>query len=256
MPGIRRRFSSSRGIGKRAAAPRGSVRGGISTKSLRISRSGAVKLPGVKSNLPQLGLPRAHVGFMTIHPRLHFVEFDRSIIRSNWNAINRNPLHKAASYVRKVARNSIKRRKSKKISPVGTPPYSHWPGATPPFEQIFNFPINLGSGQIIGMTGFGAQPAGELPPPGLHEHGGRARRRLYNLQRIGMQQTRNSLGQFTPLPVPKFIDRTVKYPQRPFMRPALLKSLGHISQFWRGSVSGRKAFVGRGARVLPKAQRR
>lgn len=255
MPGIRRRFGTSRGIGKRAAAPRGTMRGGLGHKGLKISKSGRVSLPSVSMKTPQLGLPRAHLGFITIHPRLHFVEFDRSIIRTNWNAINRNPLHRAASYIRKVARNSIRRRKSKISSPVGTPPYSHWPGATPPFKMIYNFPINMGSGQIIGMVGFRSQPSGELPPPGLQEHGGRAKRMLYNPRRIGMLQPRIQ-GKFAPFPVPLLVKRSVRYPKRPFMQPALIKSLGHISQFWRGSISGRKAYVGRGARVLPKAQRR
>jgi hypothetical protein len=256
MPGIRRRFGTSRGIGKRAAAPRGSLRGGVSLRHLKVGRTGSVKLPKLGLHAPQMGLPRAHIGGITIHPRLHFVEFDRNIIRTNWNAINRNPLHKAASYIRKVARNSIKRRKSNKISPAGTPPYSHWPGTTPPFKMIYNFPYGIGgTGQVIGMVGFGAQPAGELPPPGLHEHGGRGKRLVFNRSRRGLPQPRNNAGQFTYFPVPKFVRITAKYPQRPFMRPALAKSLPFITQFWQGSLSGRKAFVGRGSRIIRGSRR-
>jgi hypothetical protein len=251
MPSIRRRFSSARGIGSKSAMPRGTVRGGTSVRRFSIGRQG-LRTPKIGFHAPQLGLPRINLGGgIVIHPRLQFVEFNRDIIRTNWSRINRTPLQKAANLVRVIARRSIKRRKSKTPSPVGTPPFSHMglKGATPPFKMIYNYPINFGTGQIIGMVGFGGNPGGP-PVPSLHELGGRATRRVYNPARRGAVQPRNPAGKFAPFPNQKFIKKKVSYPLRPFMRPALLKAQPYITKFWRNSLgSGSRAYIGRGARI-------
>ena len=238
--------------------PRGDIRGEMSVRGMGL-RGGRLRTPKVGFHAPQLGLPRIHLGpLITIHPRLQFVEFNRDIIRTNWNRINRTPLQKAANLVRIIARRSIKRRKAKTPSPVGTPPYSHMglKGATPPFKMIYNYPINLGTGQIIGMVGFNSQRFGDPPVPSLHEHGGRARRMIYNPARRGAIQPRTTTGKFAPFPNKKFIPKRVRYPLRPFMRPALIKASPYISRFWRNSLGGGKAYQGRTARISRPSRRR
>jgi hypothetical protein len=253
MPSIRRRFSSARGIGTKSAMPRGTVRGGTSVRRMSLGRNG-VKLPKVGFHTPQLGLPRVHLGpLITIHPRLQFVEFHRDIIKTNWNRINRNPLQRAANLVRIIARRSIKRRKSRTPSSPGSPPFSHmnFKGTTPPFKMIYNYPINFGTGQIIGMVGLGTNGRGDPPVPSLHEHGGRAKRFVYNPARRNATQPRNQRGQFAPFPNQRFIQKRVRYPVRPFMRPALGKATPQITKFWRNSL-GSRAYVANSSRVLKR----
>jgi hypothetical protein len=246
MPGYKIRSGSARGVRGGSLTPRGSMRGGVGLSQFRVTRSG-VRSPRVRARLPQMGSPRVHLGGgIVIHPRLHFVTFDRNIIKSNWSAINRTPLQAAANLIRIIARRSIKRRKSRTPSTPGTPPFSHYPGKTPPFKQIFNYPYRLGSSQIIGMVGY---PRLGPPVPWLHEHGGRANRRVINKARYARSQPRNSRGQYTKYNLPKFIKRNVKYPQRPFMVPALQAARGKLSRFWVNSLR-RKAYIGRGSRRL------
>lgn len=246
MPGVRHRFGAARGVKTSSFRPRGGLSGGFGVQPARFT-GGTFRQPiprflptRPKAKMPRLGVPRIHVApGITIHPRLQFVYFDRSIIRSNWNAINRTPLQRSANLVRLIARRSIKRRKSRLVhSKPGSPPYSHYPGKTPPFKQIFNFPINFGSGQIIGMVGTGSSPA----VPGLHEHGGRAARWIRNRGRG--KQPRNIRGQFAHFNQPRFLHRVVRYPKRPFMMPALAKVKSQIPKFWINSFN-RKAVVGR-----------
>ena len=247
MPGVRRRFGSARGIGSGSAVPRGGMRGGFKLQGMT-ARGGRVRMPRVNAQLPQLGSPRVHIGpLITVHPRLHFVAFNRNIIRQNWNAINRNPLQRAANLIRIIARRSIKRRKSRVPSAPGTPPFSHmsFGGKTPPFKQIYNWPINFGTGQIIGMVGFDTLGLSGPPVPGLHEHGGRAQRRLYNRKRLNRPQPRSQTGQYQKYSEPKFIKKTVRYPQRAFMLPALMKARKILPHFWANSLR-RRAYVGRG----------
>lgn len=151
-----------------------------------------------------------------IAPKLHtLVTFDRSVIRSNWSRMNRRPLGRAGMLVRRIARGSIRRRKAGKYSPAGSPPFSHWPGGTPPFKMIYSVPDRLGTSEVVGMVGFGGSP----PTPGLHEHGGTAVR--------GTFLTGPRKGQ-------KLVAR---YRPRPFMAPALKKGRDKMPQYWRGALS-------------------
>lgn len=152
------------------------------------------------------------------------VFFDRSIIRTNWKKINDRPLRRAGALVRRIARGSI-RRVTRKAPPSnqGTPPRSRHPAA--PFKLIYNLPYRMGSQEIIGMVGF--SPGG-TPTPGLHEHGGFARRLVYVKGKRGRPGNPRK---------DKRMMRTVRYPQRAFMWPALLKARTKLPQFWRGSLN-------------------
>lgn len=166
-------------------------------------------------------------------PRASFkiVYFKRSIIRSNWGRMNDRPLRRAGALVRRLARQSIRRDRRRRVlksgkigsygkpSPRGTPPYSRAPGA--PFKLIFNLPNGAGS-EIVGMVGFGSGFG--TPIPGLHEHGGRATRKVFirGVRRRGGSNQR--------------VNRVVRYPRRPFMIPALLKGRRLMPSLWRNSL--------------------
>jgi len=163
----------------------------------------------------------------SIKPKFKIHFFDRNVIRTNWGRINADPLQKAGTYVMRVARGSIKRRKKNRPSPQGTPPYSHVPGKTPPFTQTFSLPLRLGTSVIVGMVWFGANP----PPPGLQEHGGAAQRFIFtNLGRKRLRSGRYGKQRFS------YKRQLVKYPQRAFMEPALLRSRAMLPRFWQASI--------------------
>jgi hypothetical protein len=166
-----------------------------------------------------------------VRPTFKLVFFDRSIIRRNWNKINDRPLRRAGALVRRIARSSIKRDTRKRMlksgkrgkfgnpSAPGSPPYSRAPGA--PFKLIFNVPGFMNATELVGMVGFG-NPTN--PIPGLHEHGGRARRLVFT--RSTHRRKRGGSR----------VMRSVRYPMRPFMWPALLKAKDRLPEFWKNSV--------------------
>lgn len=185
--------------------------------------------------LRQLGSARLRSGVMrpsalfSIKPKFKMHFFNRNIIRTNWSRINKDPLQKAGVVVMKIARGSIRRRKRSKPSPVGTPPYSHKLGTTPPFKMIYSVPFRLGTSVIVGMVGFG----GSTPPPGLQEHGGAAQRFVYtNLGRKRLKSGRFGKTRW------KYSRKLVKYPQRAFMEPALLRAKARnvLPRFWQASI--------------------
>src|SRR5687768_3314086 len=91
-----------------------------------------------------------------VAPKVQLVYFDRSIIRTNWPRINRNPLMHAGNLVMRIARGSINRRMRRRGKPSrpGSPPYSRVQGSPPPFKQIFSVPFRLGTSVAVGMVGY------------------------------------------------------------------------------------------------------
>ena len=162
-----------------------------------------------------------------VRTRGRLVAFDRSVIRRNWNAINETPLKRAGLLVRGIARGSIRRQPNKRrYSRPDRPPRSHQSGKTPPFKMIYSVPEQLGSSVIVGMVGFGG--SGE-PVPGLHEHGGSAKRSVMVWKTRHKRDGRRG-------PVLEFVRKTVRYPKRPFMLPALEKGKAKMPQLWRNAV--------------------
>jgi len=172
--------------------------------------------------------------------------FDRSIIKTNWKRINRSPLQQAGIKVRQTAIGSIRTasermrglsKTARKPSKPGRPPRS-WKlrkktkgrrGGNPPFKMIFSVPEKLGTSVVVWMVGFTSKAQ---PVPGLHEHGGRARRTVYEKRR---QRSKTS-GRFIKskgFPVTK----SVSYPERPFMFPALQKQRKNLPKLWKGSLN-------------------
>jgi len=157
--------------------------------------------------------------------------FDRNVIKTRWPRFNKDPLQKAGNLVMRIARGSIRRRSKLRGKPSmpGSPPYSRQPGSTPPFKMIFSLPMRLGTSVIVGMVGFGGQPA----VPGLQEHGGRAIRRVF--QNLGKQRSRRT-GRFTKTRI-SYKRENVRYPERPFMFPALKRARAALPSLWLNSVS-------------------
>lgn len=179
-------------------------------------------------------------GLFHIKPKVRIHFFDRRIIQTNWKRFNKEPLMAAGAAVMRIARTSIKERKKHVASPVGTPPRSHfartskvnWRGkvsrSTPPFKQIYFKSFDIGTSVIVGMVGYTRQN----PPPGLHEHGGYARRKVF--ARIGQRRLRSGRYGKTMY---SYKPAMVKYPQRPFMMPALMRAKARFPQLWAGSIS-------------------
>lgn len=161
----------------------------------------------------------------SFRPSFKMVFFDRSVIRTNWKKINARPLQRAGALVRKIARQSIKRDRRRKVfrsgkrgaygqpSKPGTPPFSR--DAARSFKLIFNMPYRFGTTEIVGMVGFGQRD----PAPGMSEHGGFARRRVFMKGKSMVK-----------------VVRSVKYKKRPFMLPALYKGKSSMPELWRNSL--------------------
>lgn len=187
-----------------------------------------------------------------IKPKFKLEYFDRSIIKKNWRKINESPIKKAGLQVRKIARGSIRRgnlkgkgkgnpferaKSERKPSKAGKPPKSWGRGKSPPFKMIYSVPNRLGTSAVVGMIGFG----GSNPVPGLMEHGGTARRRVFQETKVFKHKhTRKSSGKYAKHSIRrKPMIKTVRYPERPFMFPALMKAKDRMPQLWKGSLKGR-----------------
>jgi hypothetical protein len=144
----------------------------------------------------------------------------------------------------RIARQSIKRRKGP--SPAGTPPHRHARtpdtkygkarvnkrgrriGRTDPFQQIFSLPYHFGTSVIVGMVGYTRT---KMPVPGLQEHGGSARRRVFS----NLGQRRRKSGRFGRSRV-TFKPAMVRYPKRAFMEPALMRARSKLPRLWFNSL--------------------
>lgn len=179
-------------------------------------------------------------------------DFDRQFIKKDWGRINANPAMRAGLYVRRVAANSIRRSKpGGKPSTPGKPPRSRYPGHPFKFvraatKQRFVF----GAGQVIvGLVKFPNLGNEQTEPaPGIHEHGLRVTKkiRIYQPRKKGRRITNKAHakrvrrmfkeGRIKQKPRQfREVYKTFTYPERPFMRPALRRSLPYIARFWRNS---------------------
>jgi hypothetical protein len=172
-------------------------------------------------------------GAFRIRPKVQLVYFDRNIIKTRWPRFNRDPLMHAGNLVMRIARGSIRRRKRLRGKPSapGQPPYSRQPGSTPPFKQIFSVPFRLGTSVAVGMVGYHLGASGPAVP-GLHEHGGSAFRFVF----ASGGQRRLKSGKMGKR-ITTYKRRSVRYPQRPFMWPALLRARARLPHLWLHSIS-------------------
>lgn len=177
--------------------------------------------------------------------KIKYFTFDRSIIKRNWRNINEGPLKKAGLLVRRIARNSIRRRAYGNPSAPGTPPHSHVPGKTPPFKMIYSVPDYFGASVVIGMVGFN-KPG--VPAPGVQEHGLTVTRTVDTSyqkrpkkrgpkKRLTAQQIQAIRKKKIKAGV--IIKQRINLKERPFMAPALKKAAPTLPAMWRNSVGGR-----------------
>lgn len=156
--------------------------------------------------------------------------FDRMKVQAQLDKQRLKFLNRAGGFVRKVARNSMRRRK--KPSPPGTPPSAHSTdkvatlknilyGYDPQRESVIVGPVKLNQKMYFN----GRLQAGSVPA--LHEHGGRAgvREKL-----VGKEW--RPVGRRKPRPGQPVRVRTATYPARPFMAPALEKAASKFPALW------------------------
>lgn len=166
-----------------------------------------------------------------VNMRFAMPMFDKSILKHRWHKMNKNPLERAGNIVKLKARGSIRQTSGKlrRPSQAPKPPRSH--SARRPFKMIFSVPMYARTQVIIGMVKLGGMNDQGNPIPGLQEHGGWARRRV----RVLKPPRRNKRGQMTRQRY-EFVEKTVRYPARPFMGPALEKTKHRYPELWRNAL--------------------
>lgn len=142
---------------------------------------------------------------------------------------------------RRVVIERIREIQAKDPSDPGTPPHTHVPNG-----HMLGFRRNLynayDSGAHSAVVG-PSQKGKNWTIPRLHEFGGVVQLRQWVLQpqypRYGKPITTwiNALDSLTGRWVPTNARRTVNYPPRPFMRPALDKSMPQFQRFFEGQFS-------------------
>lgn len=169
--------------------------------------------------------------------------FDRSIIKTNWRAINKSPLQQAGVFVRRKMRDLIRKDRSKKQLPSkpGKPPKARLFKGDFPFRRIFSVPDNFHTQVVIGHVGWGASQT----PMETHEFGKRKKVRLRTRRKTRPMTARAKAAarrKFQAGAIPQqtqfqYQTKTVRYPKREFARPALEKTIKKIPALWRNSVS-------------------
>lgn len=154
--------------------------------------------------------------------------FGRQIIRKNWSAINKVPLTLAGLEVRRQALRLIKRVSDPhRYSPPGSAPYSHQPGKSPPFRQIYSDPNFTMATVTIGMVGYDASAS--HPVPGRHEHGADIS------VMMPRTRTRTTASGRTRRHV-TMVRVHAHYPERPFMEPGLQNAIPHLPTLWANAL--------------------
>lgn len=152
---------------------------------------------------------------------------NRSAIANAVDRGRRTALVRGGGYVRKTARNSIKKRKGP--SRPGRPPHSR----TGLLRAHIYFSWDPGSQTVvIGPAAF-AKPTGV---PKILERGGSRPSRRNEYARITNGVGRDSSGRFTSQAEWVKMRGRVRIAARPFMLPAMRKSAPKLAQFWRESV--------------------
>jgi len=182
---------------------------------------------------------------LAIKPKVKINFFGRQVVRSNWKKLAKNPLSRFGMIVRGNARSEIGRPAKKKTTRPRTPPKaprSRAPGD--PFKLIFSIPEL--SSVMIGMVGFSKDQV-----PGLHEHGGTARRTVFEQGGFLHKHTKKTSGKYAKrrskvdfktrggkvVAIPRKKKMTVKIPKRQFMEPAWVRAKPKIPAIWRGSLN-------------------
>lgn len=178
-----------------------------------------------------------HVTYKVKHAFFDRAEVIREIGRRNAAALS-----KAGSWVRRTARQSMRRRK--KASSPGTPPSAHSKDNVATLKNILFAwdrsrqsvvvgPVRLNQVQQSWITG------GNSSVPGIHEFGDVVTVREVSRDK-GKTWRRRDMRR-TPRTWERFRSRRAVYPPRPFMAPALAKEMPNFPELWAGSSSARAA---------------
>ena len=180
-----------------------------------------------------------------------FHTFDKSIIKTNWAAINETPIKRAGLLARRIMIGLIRRDNSKKQNPSKPPkpPKSRAPGH--PFKKIYSKPDRHDTSATIGHMGFGAsQTAMEINEFGQEvktnvivrlrkntRKGKRGRTRKTSLRQRRAAREKFQSGALKHTSVTRFVSKTVSYPERPFALPALQRTASKLPALWKNSIS-------------------
>lgn len=176
--------------------------------------------------------------------------FDREIVRKKIGSKQATALARFGAYVRRTAQTSMRYRKS--ASPPGTPPSAHKSkrlaalkkagrsrnnGAL--LRELLLFAYDAGrKSAVVGPLGFKAR--GGTPVPALHEYGGSrtgAKGDSIPVKNPAGRDPRT--GRFYSRGV-HWVDvtgKTIRYPARPYMRPALEKTKAKFVESFRNLLT-------------------
>lgn len=151
------------------------------------------------------------------------------ILRRERRATERNEA-RAAATLRKIARRSLRRRKS--VSKPGSPP-SH---RTNPGLKFILFTKNKSiNGYSVGPVIYGRQRF-DRPAPNIHEQGGSARiTRLARRKKKRRFSRGGKRSSFRRAKRTRFA-RVYRFKERPFMRPALIEVLPKYLDLFKASI--------------------
>lgn len=171
----------------------------------------------------------------TMTMRMKDFFFDKQAVKSRMSKANRKALSKAGAFIRRRARSSLRRRK--KTSQPGQPPSVHSTDGVATLKNILFAYEPLSESLVVGPVRlnqkvFLGPDLGDGTVPQVHEFGASAKIREVKVGHrwfTGVRRVRP--GQ--PVRV-----RAVRYPERPFMGPALEAERDQIPSAWAGSLGG------------------
>lgn len=155
--------------------------------------------------------------------------FDRPAVLRAAGRAKTTALSRFGGYIRSVARRSMRRRKGDTPSPAGQPPFAR----SGELRDLLFFAYDHKTRTVVvGPLGFSGSDV-----PHLHEFGGSVNgdgRVLYLKNSPG----RDEAGRFVSKGLRRVrLKGDVKYPARPYMKPALDKSVPVFAAMFRGLMS-------------------
>lgn len=173
--------------------------------------------------------------------------FDRSVIERAAGKAKIKALSRMGAVVRRTAQTSMRYRKGP--SAPGTPPSAHKSGRLAALKKMgrakyngallremlyFAYDPKIGD-TIVGPLGFKTRGT---PIPALHEFGGERAAFKGEVMAVKNPAGRDERGRFYSRGVQLVkLKGTLRYPARPFMRPALDKAIPKFAASFRGTVS-------------------
>ncbi len=197
-----------------------------------------------------LGNPGLSLGTRSVAAAKKLFWDSGAVIRAAGRA-QANAARRYGGYLRRVGQTSMRYKKG--ASPAGQPPHAHKDKALALKKKkgkskhngamlrefIFNVRDPSAGSQLIGPTGFKTRGGGQ-PVPSLHEHGGVRQANTGEKIAVKNPAGRNpKTGRFYSRGV-QLVDvsgKTMRYPKRPTMLPALMKTKTKFPLAFRNSFT-------------------